>query len=261
MLVFVACDSGAEHELVGLLELVIGGLCEHEVWLFLSMVIVGLLDEWVRDWIVVETCGNFLALLELLYGRTFVELVGGFVLFDVVLFLGCIEDSFWCWFGVLLLDTWWLLFVAAVELFGDLVLVLWVAERFGFGFGVVRFVWEVGLFEIGVCVLLRYFFVCSVVYWDGMFVEHWSVYYVLVESIDVCVDVDCCVWHCAQVAFGFDDDIAVELECSVWCVQVRGGHVVVVVFFEWMVVLNVDFVCCVECAFMAVEAKHWVGVF
>ena len=132
-LVFAARDSGAEHELAGMPELKIDGLRAPDARMLLGTVIVGPLDERVRDRIVAETRGNPLALLELPQGRTPAELAGGFALPGVVPLSGRIEDTFRHRLEALPPDTRRLLLVAAAEPSGDSALVLRAAERLGLG--------------------------------------------------------------------------------------------------------------------------------
>src|SRR4051812_13811653 len=63
-LVFAVREPGSEH-LEGLEELVVAGLDDRDARALLEAVVVGPLDERVRDRIVAETHGNPLALLEL----------------------------------------------------------------------------------------------------------------------------------------------------------------------------------------------------
>ena len=69
-LVFALRESGDEHELEGLPELVIDGLAADDARRLLDATIPGPLDERVRDRILGEAGGNPLALLELPRGLT-----------------------------------------------------------------------------------------------------------------------------------------------------------------------------------------------
>ena len=76
--VFAVREPSEEQELAGLPELQLTGLREDHARELLASVILGGLDERVRDRIVAETRGNPLALLELPRGLTPAELAGGF---------------------------------------------------------------------------------------------------------------------------------------------------------------------------------------
>ena len=77
-LVFAVREPIDVRELVGLPELMIGGLSEDDARVLLDSALPGRLDERVRDRIVAESRGNPLALLELPRGLTPGELAGGF---------------------------------------------------------------------------------------------------------------------------------------------------------------------------------------
>src|SRR5579859_3218891 len=68
-LVFALRDSGGEHELQGLPELVIEGLAAADARQLLDAAIPGLIDPRIRDRILGEANGNPLALVELARGR------------------------------------------------------------------------------------------------------------------------------------------------------------------------------------------------
>ena len=76
-LVFAVREPSDGFELAGLAELVVRGLANGDARALLDSVIVGPVDERVRDRIVAETRGNPLALLELPRGLTPAELAGG----------------------------------------------------------------------------------------------------------------------------------------------------------------------------------------
>ena len=75
-LVFAVREPSDRFELAGLPELVVRGLANADARALLDSVIVGAVDERVRDRIVAETRGNPLALLELPRGLTPAELAG-----------------------------------------------------------------------------------------------------------------------------------------------------------------------------------------
>src|SRR5262249_51271150 len=92
--VFAVRQPGAEQDLAGLPELVVGGLADGDARALLDSVIYGPLDEQVRDRIVAETWGNPLALLELPRGLTPEELAGGVGLPSAAALRGRMEESF-----------------------------------------------------------------------------------------------------------------------------------------------------------------------
>jgi hypothetical protein len=77
-LVFAVRDGGPADVLAGLPELVVDGLSDGDARELLDSVLLGRLDERVRDRIIAETRGNPLALLELPRNLSAAELAGGF---------------------------------------------------------------------------------------------------------------------------------------------------------------------------------------
>ncbi len=130
-LLVAARESGGEF--TGLPELVVGGLREGDAWELLGLMIMGPLDERVRDRILAEAAGNPLALLELPRALTPAELAGGFGEPGAAGLSARIEDSFLRRLQALPADTRRLLLVAAAEPAGDAVLVWRAAERLGIG--------------------------------------------------------------------------------------------------------------------------------
>src|SRR6476620_1800367 len=92
-LVFAARDRGAEA-LTGLPELLIGALSDTDARDLLESVVVGRIDERVRDRIVAETRGIPLAVLEVPRNVSATELAGGFGTTVRRASAGQIEDGF-----------------------------------------------------------------------------------------------------------------------------------------------------------------------
>lgn len=118
-------------ELSGLPEMTVGGLGPGDARALLDSVILGRLDDQVRDRIVAETRGNPLALLELPRGPTGAELAGGFQRPDVQPLAGQIEQTFVRRIRSLPDHTQRLLTTAAAEPVGDAALLLRAAEHLG----------------------------------------------------------------------------------------------------------------------------------
>src|SRR5690349_18290235 len=77
-LVFALRESGDDHALEGLPEIVIEGLAADDAGRLLDATVPGSLDARVRDQILGEAGGNPLALLELPRERTTIAVAGGF---------------------------------------------------------------------------------------------------------------------------------------------------------------------------------------
>ena len=148
-LVFALRESGDEHVLAGLPELVIEGLAADEAELLLDATIPGPLDERVKAQILAETRGNPLALIELPRGLTPAELAGGFGLPEARRLASRIEHTFVERVQTLPRDTQLLLLTAAAEPLGDSNLLWQAAARLGIGVDAGRPAEAAGLIELG----------------------------------------------------------------------------------------------------------------
>src|SRR4051812_29474359 len=127
-----------EDPLVGLRELVVGGLRDDDARALLNSVVPGRADERVRERIVAEARGNPLALLELPQGLTAVELAGGFGRPDARPLASRIEQNFQRRVASLPDATRRLLVMAAAEPVGDVSLLRRAAQRLADGADVAK---------------------------------------------------------------------------------------------------------------------------
>src|SRR5829696_5229032 len=148
-LVFAVRESGDDHMLDGLPELVIDGLPPNEARLLLDATIPGPLDERVKARILGEADGNPLALIELPHGLTPAELAGGFGLPDARPLASRIEHAIVQRVQALPRDTQLLLLTAAAEPVGDLGLLWRAAERLEIGGEAGQMAEAAGLLELG----------------------------------------------------------------------------------------------------------------
>ena len=162
-LVFAVREPSDGFELAGLPELEVRGLVNGDARALLDSVIVGPVDERVRDRLVAETRGNPLALLELPRGLTPAELAGGFGLPDSPL-ASRIERGFLRRLEPLPVDTRRLLLTAAAEPVGDATLLWRALERLGIGEHAAAPAEAAGLIELGALVRFRHPLVRSTAY-------------------------------------------------------------------------------------------------
>src|SRR5215469_10874545 len=148
-LVFALRESGDDHELEGLPEIVIEGLATADARRLLDATIPGSLDARVRDWILGEAGGNPLALLELPRERSTVAVPGGFGLSLEIPLTSRIEQGFVRQLEPFRADTRRLLLLAAAEPAGDVTLLWRAAERLGIGPEAAAPAEAAGLVEIG----------------------------------------------------------------------------------------------------------------
>jgi DNA-binding CsgD family transcriptional regulator len=227
-------------DLVGLAELVVGGLPEREARALLDAVLAGPIDERVREQIVAEAGGNPLALLELPRGLTAAELAGGFGLPGAVPLAGSIEDSFRRRVEALPAQTRLLLLVAAADPTGDPVLVWRAAGRLGIGAAAAQPAVEAGLVEFGGRVRFRHPLVRSAVYRSAPVPDKQQAHAALAEVTDPQADPDRRAWHRAAAAAGPDEQVAAELERSAGRAQARGGLAAAAAFWERAAALTAD---------------------
>jgi DNA-binding CsgD family transcriptional regulator len=253
-LVFATHEPG--EELRGLPELPVGGLRDGDAHQLLSSVIMGPLDERVRDRIVAETRGNPLALLELPRGVLGVPGVAGAPGSP-----GRIEENFRRRLEALPAATQRLLLVAAAEPTGEPALVWRAAQLLGIGAEVLAPAADAGFLMIGERVMFRHPLVRSAVYRAASPAEQRAAHQALADAIDPQADPDRRAWHRAQATPGPDEDVASELERSAGRAQARGGLAAAAAFLERAAALTLDPARRAERALAAAQAKYQAGAF
>ena len=212
-----------DDPLVGLRELVIGGLRDDDARALLDSAVLGRVDERVRDRIVAEARGNPLALLELPRGLTAAELAGGFGRPDARPLASQIEQSFLRRIASLPDATRRLLLAAAAEPVGDVSLLRRAAELLGIEAGDAAAAEASGLIEFGARVRFRHPLVRSAAYRAADPVERREVHRALAEATDPEADAERRAWHRAHAAAEPDEDVAGELARCADRAQARGG--------------------------------------
>lgn len=148
--VFAVRQPDGQQDLTGLPELQVTGLADSDARALLESVVIGPLDDRVRDRIVAETRGNLRALLDVQRGLTLAELAGGFGLPPSGLTLSRrVEESYWRRLSGLPAATWQLLLIAAAEPAADPVLVWRAASYLGVEAGAAAPAITAGLVEFG----------------------------------------------------------------------------------------------------------------
>ena len=254
-LVFAVRESGDEHELEGLPELVIDGLPADDARRLLDATIPGPLDARVRDRILGEAGGNPLALLELPRGRTPIALAGGFGLPGEMPLTSRIEQGFVRQLEPFPAETRRLLLLAAAEPVGDVTLLWRAAERLGIGPEAAAPAEAAGLVEIGARVRFRHPLVRSAAYRAAPRPND-------ARSIGRSptrptreLDPDRRAWHRARAADGPDEAVAAELERSADRAQARGGLAAAAAFLQRAAELTPDPAMRVERSLAAAQAK------
>jgi DNA-binding CsgD family transcriptional regulator len=258
-LVFAVRDRPSERHLDGVAELVVDGLDSRDAHELLDAVVVGPLDERVRDRLVAETRGNPLALLELPRGRTPTELAGGFGLDGGPALPGRIEERFQERLTELPSATRLLLLVAAAEPVGDPLLLWKAVAALAIDAGAVAPAADAGLVEVGAQVRFRHPLVRSAVYGAAAPEDRRRVHQALADATDAEVDPDRRAWHRAQATAGLDEDVAAELERSAARARARGGLAAGAAFHERAAELTPTPARRALRALAAAQGKHQAG--
>jgi DNA-binding CsgD family transcriptional regulator len=254
-LVFAVRESGEEHVLEGLPELVIEGLAATDARLLLDATIPGPLDERVKARILDETRGNPLALIELPRGLTPAELAGGFGLIDPRPLTSRIEQSFIERVQALPRDTQLLLLTAAVEPLGDVSLLWRAAQRLGIDSDAARPAEAAGLIEFGPRVRFSHPLVRSAVYRASVPGDRRDVRAALADSTDPVLDPDRRAWHRAHATTMPDEAVAAEMARSADRAQARGGLAAAAAFLQRAAELTPDPAMRVRRSLDAAQAK------
>jgi DNA-binding NarL/FixJ family response regulator len=254
-------DPTEERELVGLPELILGGLPEKDARALLATVIPGRFDTRIRDRLIAETRGNPLAIVELPRELAATQLVGAFGLAEAEALSGRIEESFLRRLEALPEETRLLLLVAAAEPVDDPVLVWRAAERLEVGLSAATADETEGLLAIGERVAFLHPLVRSAVYRSASVRERRAVHLALAEVTDGLVDADRRAWHLAVAAPGPSEEVASELERSAGRARARGGLAAAAAFLRRSVALTRDPARRVDRALAAAQASLHAGAF
>src|SRR4051794_39906779 len=260
-LVFALRESGDEHLLEGLPELVIEGLAADEARLLLDTTIAGPLDERVKARILGEARGNPLALIELPRGWAPAALAGGFGLPDARPLASRIEHTYLQRVETLPRDAQLLLLAAAAEPLGDLSLLWRAAEQLGIGSDAVRPAEAAGLLELRAQVRFPHPLVRSAVYRAADPSDRRDVHMALADSTDPAVDPDRRAWHRAHATASPDEAVAAELVRSADRAQGRGGLAAAAAFLQQAAELTPDPADRVERSLAAAQVKLDVADF
>ncbi|MFG1863477.1 helix-turn-helix transcriptional regulator [Microbispora bryophytorum] len=258
-LVLAVREPHLEHELTGLPRLDVGRLSDGDARALLDTVILGRLDERVRDRIVAEAQGNPLALLELPKGLTATELAGALGRPGVRAPVGRIEQSFLRRVRSLPSETQRLLLVAAAEPVGDVTLLTRAAELLDIQWAAAAPAEAAGLITIGARVRFRHPLLRSAAYRVAAPQDRQDVHRALADATDARSDPDRWAWHLANATAGPDETVATELERSADRAQARGGVAAAAAFLERAAELTPDPARRGARALAAARAKYQAG--
>jgi DNA-binding CsgD family transcriptional regulator len=257
--VFAVRDFSEEDELSGLPVLDVAGLRDDDARALLNTVILGSLDEQVRDQILTEARGNPLALRELPRDLPSIKLAGGFVAPAARTLSARIEESFQQRLETLPAPTRQLLLLAAAEPLGDPVLLWRAADLLENGVGIAAVDAAEGLIDLRDRVRFRHPLVRSAVYRAASPEQRRNVHLALAKATDIDADPDRRAWHLAHGTAQPDEWTAAELERSAVRAQARGGLAAAASFLERAAALTPDPGHRAERALAAAQATHEAG--
>lgn len=236
-MVFATRTTG-HQVLAGLPELTIHGLSDADARALLESVVLGRMDERVRDRIVAETHGIPLALLEVPRNISAAELAGGFA--NTATSAGQVEASMMRRIQALPEPTRRLLLLAAAEPVGDAALFLRAAAQLGIPVDALGPAEAAGMVEFGPRIHFNHPLMRSAAYRAADLTERRAIHRALADTTDPETDPDRRAWHAATATTGPDDSVAAELEASAGRAQRRGGIAAAAAFLERASVLTAD---------------------
>ncbi|OCB50155.1 LuxR family transcriptional regulator [Mycobacterium vulneris] len=249
-------DGAAADFLPGLPELAVRGLADSDARDLLDTVVLGRLDERVRDRLIAESRGNPLALLEIPRNVSAAERAGGFWIVGTRPSVGQVEEGFVRRIQSLPADTRRLALLAAADPVGDPVVFARAAEYLGIGMDALAPAEAAGVLEFGARMRFHHPLVRSAAYRAADVADRREVHRALASATDPVLDPDRRAWHAANAAAGPDDEVAAELEASAWRAHSRGGIAAAAVFLERAAVLSADPAMRSSRAIAAAEAKR-----
>jgi DNA-binding CsgD family transcriptional regulator len=262
-LVFAAripdADTSVGVEPVGVPELSIQGLADHEAEALLRSVLPGPWDERVLRRFLAESRGNPLALMELPKVSTPVELAGGFGLPSSHPVEDRIQKAFVRRIDGLPEEAREFLLAAAVDPTGEPALLRRAAGKLGLAPEAVADAEATGLVEIGDRVWFFHPMVRSAVYWAASPEQRRGIHRVLADVTDAVADPDRRAWHAAHGAPGPDESVASELVRSAGRAETRGGIAATAAFLARAVELTPDPARRQDRALAAARASHEAG--
>ncbi|GFG54094.1 LuxR family transcriptional regulator [Mycolicibacterium agri] len=226
--------------LSGLPELGLRGLSDGDARELLDSVVIGRIDERVRDRIIAETRGIPLALLEVPRNVSPAELASGFGNASTPSSAGLLEERYVRRIQSLPKDTQLLLLLAAAEPVGDAALFLRAAAELGIAVDALAPAEADGVIEFGPRMRFHHPLVRSAAYRAADLLDRRKIHHALAEATDPQSDPDRRAWHAAIAATGPDDAVADELDASADRAQSRGGIAAAAAFLERAAVLTAD---------------------
>jgi DNA-binding CsgD family transcriptional regulator len=195
----------------------------------------------VQDFLVEQSRGNALALVELPVGLSHAQLAGEEPLPETLPLTQDVQRLFLERMDRLPEPTQLLLLVVAADDSGRLSTIVRAAERLGVPEDALVPAEQAGVVSVrGTSLELRHPLVRSAVYQRATSAERRAVHQALAESLDLEVEQDQRAWHLAAAAPGPDARVADELAAAAERASQRSGHAAAATAFERAAHLSVD---------------------
>jgi DNA-binding CsgD family transcriptional regulator len=240
-------------------EVQLAGLADADARALLDSVLIGPLDERVRDQMIAEARGNPRALLELPRGLTPEALAGGFGLPGVAPVPRRTEEGYRRQLALLPAATRLLLLIAAAEPAGDPVLVWRAAGHLGVRAEAAEPAAAAGLAEFGGRVRFCHPQARAAVYQAATPRQRQSAHRALAQTADSNLSPDQHAWHRAQATPHLDEEVAAELTHAAGQARARGGLAAAAAFGERAAELTPEPACRARRALDAAQAKREAG--
>jgi DNA-binding CsgD family transcriptional regulator len=257
--IFAVRQPADGQGLAGLPEVQLAGLADADARTLLESVLIGPLDERVRDQIIAEARGNPRALLELPRGLTPGELAGGFGLPGVAPVPRRVEEGYRRQLALLPAATQLLLLIAAAEPAGDPVLIWRAATILGVQAEAAEPAAAAGLAEFGGRVRFCHPQARAAVYRAATPRQRQSVHRALAQTTDSNLSPDQHAWHRAHATPHLDEEVAAELTRAASQARARGGLAAAAAFGERAAELTPEPACRARRALDAAQAKREAG--
>jgi DNA-binding CsgD family transcriptional regulator len=257
--IFAVRHPADQPGLAGLPEFQLGRLADSDARALLDSVLIGPLDERVRDQIVAEARGNPRALLELPRGLTPGELAGGFGLPAAARLPSGIEEGYRRQLTLLPAATQLLLLIAAAEPAGDPVLVWRAAGHLGVQAEAAEPAVAAGLAEFSGQVRFCHPQARAAVYRAATPQQRQRAHRALAETADSEVSPDQQAWHRAHATSHLDKEAAAELTRAAGRAFARGGLAAAAAFGERAAELTPEPAGRARRALAAAQAKREAG--
>jgi DNA-binding CsgD family transcriptional regulator len=219
------------HDVLGGLgEVGLDGLRDPDARALLDTLVVGAVDDDVRERLLAEAHGNPLAIVELARSLTFADAGAG--VGDSRRLTSRIEDGFVRRVRDLPDDVQRLLLIAASEPLGDVDLLQRAAAAAGISFEISDAAVECGLIDIRERLTFSHPLARSAVYRAAAPRARRSAHATLADATNAERDPDRRAWHRAQASLGPDEGVADDLERTAERARARGGVAAAAAFLE-----------------------------